>query len=118
MEVQSTAGGTEIDDWVSIGAEFSGEPSFPEGGSQEEFISEHYWGYATQRDGGTLEYQVEHPQWQVWTASKTSLDGDVIGFFGPEFASALASQPSSAFVADGSQIAVRKGIRIDERMAV
>jgi uncharacterized protein len=35
-------------------------------GSEEEFITEHYWGYARQRDGGTLEYQVEHPKWRVW----------------------------------------------------
>src|SRR5689334_18932004 len=30
-------------------------------GSEAEFITEHYWGYAGQRDGGTVEYQVEHP---------------------------------------------------------
>ncbi len=99
--------------WLSIGAEFSGEPSLPEKNSLEEFITEHYWGYSNQRDGGTVEYQVEHPQWKVWEADETKLDGDVVGFYGPEFASALQSPPSSAFVADGSPVKVCKGIRMD-----
>ena len=100
--------------WLSIGAEFSGEPSLPKKNSLEEFITEHYWGYSTQRDGETVEYQVEHPQWKVWTVSETKLDGDVVGFYGPEFASALQSPPSSAFVADGSPVTVRQGKRLDE----
>ena len=100
--------------WFSIGAEFSGEPSLPKKNSLEEFITEHYWGYSTQRDGETVEYQVEHPQWKVWTVSETKLDGDVVGFYGPEFASTLQSLPSSAFVADGSPVTVRQGKRLDE----
>lgn len=31
-------------------------------GSQEEFILEHYSGYTRQADGGTVEYQVQHPK--------------------------------------------------------
>ena len=100
--------------WLSIGAEFSGEPSLPKKNSMEEFITEHYWGYSTQRDGETVEYQVEHPQWKVWTVSETKLDGDVVGFYGQEFAPALQSLPSSAFVADGSPVTVRQGKRLDE----
>ncbi len=102
--------------WLSIGARFSGEPSLPQENSREAFITEHYWGYSAQRDGGTVEYQVEHPQWKVWTATETALGGDLIGFYGSEFASALASRPSSAFVADGSAVTVREGRRIDERV--
>ena len=32
-----------------------------EAGSEAEFITEHYWGYTPQRDGGTVEYVVRHP---------------------------------------------------------
>jgi uncharacterized protein YqjF (DUF2071 family) len=32
-------------------------------GSEEEFITEHYWGYARRRGGRTVEYRVEHPRW-------------------------------------------------------
>ena len=34
----------------------------PDDGSLESFISEHFWAYSVQRDGGTLEYRVEHPR--------------------------------------------------------
>ena len=45
-------------------------------GSEEEFITEHYWGYARQRDGSTLEYRVEHPPWKVWSATRAELSCD------------------------------------------
>ena len=31
-------------DWLTIGAKYHGEPAFPAAGSEEEFITEHYWG--------------------------------------------------------------------------
>ncbi len=48
----------------------------------------------------------------------TKRSGNMIGFYGSEFASALASRPSSAFIADGSPVTVRKGKRIDMRIVV
>jgi uncharacterized protein YqjF (DUF2071 family) len=101
--------------WLSIGAEFLGQPSLPEKNSLEEFITEHYWGYSTQRDGGTMEYQVEHPQWKVWETSEATMSGDIIEFYGPEFASALQSPPSSAFVAEGSPVTIHNGNRMEDR---
>jgi uncharacterized protein YqjF (DUF2071 family) len=98
--------------WLTVGAKFAGESAFPAPGSQEEFITEHYWGYSSQRNGTTLEYQVEHPQWKVWPATETILAGDLIGFYGSGFADALTSPPSSAFVAEGSSVVVRKGQRL------
>jgi uncharacterized protein len=81
-------------------------------GSEEEFITEHYWGYAAQRDGGTVEYQVEHPSWNVWQVSEAGFDCDVERVYGAQFVEALRGKPSSAFVADGSPIIVRKGVRL------
>lgn len=81
-------------------------------GSEEEFITEHYWGYAAQRDGSTVEYQVEHPSWRVWQVSEAEFECDVEHIYGPQFCEALRSKPSSAFVADGSPIIVRKGVRL------
>jgi uncharacterized protein len=60
-----------------------------------------------------VEYQVEHPRWRVWRAEKASLECDVASLYGPEFAEALALAPKTAFVADGSQVIVRRGRRID-----
>ena len=100
--------------WLSIGAKFSGEPNLPKKNSLEEFITEHYWGYSSQRDGGTVEYQVEHPQWKLWDATQVNLEGDIAAFYPPEFSSALNSSPSSAFVAKGSEVKVYSGTRLKD----
>lgn len=99
-------------EWLSIGARSAGKPAFPNRGSEDEFITEHYWGYSTQRDAGTVEYRVEHPQWKVWETSDHVARGDFEAFYGAEFAEALSSQPTSAFIADGSPVTVRKGGRL------
>ena len=95
--------------WNEVSAEVSGEPSPLAAGSEAEFITEHYWGYAAQRDGSTLEYRVEHPSWRVWSADASHFKGEVAALYGAEFAKILAGPPSSAFVAEGSEIIVRQG---------
>jgi uncharacterized protein len=98
--------------WQGIQAVTSG-PSAPiEAGSGAEFITEHYWGYAAQRDGGTVEYQVEHPRWRVWPAGDYHFDCDVAELYGPQFVEPLSQTPTSAFIADGSAVTVHKGHRI------
>jgi uncharacterized protein YqjF (DUF2071 family) len=82
-------------------------------GSQAEFITEHYWGYAAQRDGGCVEYQVEHPRWRVCDTIHAVLDCDVAALYGPEYSAALGNPPASAFVAEGSQVKVHRGRRIE-----
>lgn len=81
-------------------------------GSEEEFITEHYWGYAAQSDGGCVEYQVEHPPWRVWQVGETIFDCDVAGLYGDVFAESLQGTPSSAFLAEGSAVVVRKGVKL------
>ncbi len=81
-------------------------------GSLEEFIAEHYWGYCRQRDGGTVEYEVEHPPWNIWQATADPWQGDVPGFYGEPWAAALRQPPSSAFLADGSAVKVFRPTRI------
>lgn len=98
--------------WESLRATFSGAPRPLETGSVEEFITEHYWGYTAQRDGGTIEYRVEHPSWRVWRADEAALDADVAALYGTQFAAPLAAPTSSAFVADGSPVIVRRAVRI------
>ena len=98
--------------WNRIGAVIRGEPMPANSGSEEEFITEHYWGYTAQRDGGTAEYEVEHPPWRVWQAEEIEIACDAESHYGSAFAAVLVGKPSSAFVADGSAIVVRKGRRI------
>jgi uncharacterized protein YqjF (DUF2071 family) len=98
--------------WQGLRVDFSTEPCVPADDSLEAFITEHYWGYVRQRDGGTVEYQVEHPRWSVWRAESASLDCHVEDLYGRRFAAFLDSTPSSAFVARGSPVTVRRGVRL------
>jgi uncharacterized protein len=98
--------------WERLAASIEGEPSLPDTGSLDEFITEHYWGYASQRDGGTVEYRVEHPQWRLWRARAPILDADLERLYGREFVQALAGPPVSAVVAEGSPVVVRQGRRL------
>jgi len=89
-----------------------GEPREAAPGSVEEFITEHYWGYARRRGGHTTEYRVEHPRWKVCSAATARLDCDVAGVYGSRFAPFLSVPPASAFLADGSEVTVFKGRRL------
>jgi uncharacterized protein YqjF (DUF2071 family) len=87
-------------------------------GSEAEFITEHYWGYTRQRDGGTLEYEVAHPRWDVWTADTARFDGVADRLYGSDLARILSSPPRSAFVAVGSPVSVFRGRRLDLRLDI
>ena len=97
-----------------ISAETAGDAYLPQEGSLSQFITEHYWGYASQRTGGTLEYQVEHQQWHVSDAKRARFSGDAEKYYGPEFAKILERAPDSAFLADGSSVTVLTGCRLGE----
>ncbi|HEV7703675.1 MAG TPA: DUF2071 domain-containing protein [Gemmatimonadaceae bacterium] len=101
--------------WQELAATATGAPAVPSPESEVTFITEHYWGYTRQRDGGTIEYEVAHPRWRVWNATDATLDADVPQLYGSSFARALAARPVSAFIAEGSEISVYRPIRIDTR---
>src|SRR5262245_21116319 len=63
--------------WEGLSATAIGKCFAPAADSEETFITEHYWGYAGQRDGSTLEYGVEHPPWRVWRCEEAKLSCDV-----------------------------------------
>ena len=88
-------------------------PSFlPVDGSVEQFITEHYWGYAAQPDGGCLEYEVQHARWPIKSAKRAEFSGNLAKFYGKEMEQALGRRPDSAFLAEGSPVTVLKGMRI------
>lgn len=95
--------------WNSMSVTPQGKAFLPDADSEASFIAEHYWGYAMQRDGSTVEYEVQHPPWEAWMASASNFDCDVAGIYGPEFAECLSGQPSSAFLARGSEVSVLSG---------
>jgi uncharacterized protein len=89
-----------------------GDPVLPERASVEQFITEHYWGYAAQKDGGCVEYQVQHPPWKVWTATGASFEGDMERLYGRELNTVLNRPPTSAFLAEGSAVSLHRGRRL------
>lgn len=98
--------------WHALEATTTGTPALPAAGSEAEFVTEHYWGYTAQRDGGCKEYRVTHPRWPVWAVTRAGLDCDVARLYGPPFVEALSAPPRSAFVAAGSAVAVYPGRRV------
>ncbi|MGD0404886.1 MAG: DUF2071 domain-containing protein [Candidatus Acidiferrales bacterium] len=98
--------------WCRLRAQ-AAQPSIqPAEGSLEQFITEHYWGYAAQPGGGCKEYQVVHVPWQVWTAADAGFEGDCEALYSADFSRILNCQPDSAFIADGSRVRVLTGSHI------
>ncbi len=93
----------------SVSLQTSGAAQMLRAGSEAEFITEHYWGYNQQRNGATLEYQVEHPRWRIYESAAARLDCDVALLYGQQFRAYLESQPVSAFLAEGSPVTVYRG---------
>jgi uncharacterized protein len=118
LDVTADAGGIVRYRWryrdadYAVRATVAGPAARLQPGSEAAFITEHYWGYTRQRDGGTLEYHVEHPPWSVWVPTLVSFTGPADWLYGPDFGSALSAPPVSAFVALGSQVAVHRGVRL------
>jgi uncharacterized protein YqjF (DUF2071 family) len=81
-------------------------------GSEEEFITEHYWGYGTLRNGQTMEYQVEHPRWELYPVESWRCDVNFEAVYGSQFAFLSTAEPVSVFLAEGSKIAVYEGRKI------
>lgn len=98
--------------WNRMKVTVQGKPNLPEAGSQEQFIAEHYWGYAAQPDGGCVEYRVDHPAWRVWAAEEATFEGNVEDLYGAEFAAELSKKPASSFLAEGSEVVVYRGRKL------
>lgn len=93
----------------SMRCETDGSTAVPVEGSLAQFITEHYWGYAAQRDGGCIEYEVQHPRWSVWQVKDANFIGNSSPFYPEEFSGILTRPPDSAFLAEGSAVTVSKG---------
>jgi uncharacterized protein YqjF (DUF2071 family) len=99
--------------WCGLSVTSSGRAAPLVAGSEAEFITEHFWGYTRQRDGGTVEYRVAHPSWRTWSVDAASVHGDLSGLYGAELAGVLARAPDSAFLAEGSRIEVHMPARLE-----
>ncbi len=74
--------------------------------SEEDFITEHYWGYTKINDVKTSEYEVRHPSWKVYHVNKAKIDVDFGLTYGEKFGFLNDAQPNSVMLAEGSEISV------------
>ncbi|TKK71480.1 DUF2071 domain-containing protein [Ilyomonas limi] len=81
-------------------------------GSEEEFITEHYWGYAKLKNNGTNEYEVAHPRWEVYQTKEHHIDVDFKNIYGEDFQLLQQEKPASVFLAEGSAVSVKAGRKI------
>ncbi len=93
--------------WHSFGVQADSEPVAMKPGSEAEFITEHYWGYARRDARHTVEYQVEHPSWKVHPIKAWHAEVDFGKVYGQPFAHLNAEEPVSVFLAEGSEVTVR-----------
>jgi uncharacterized protein YqjF (DUF2071 family) len=84
----------------------AGPGKLAEDGSLEQFLTEQHWGYTSQKDGGTIEYQVAHPPWKIWNVREARFAGDMTGLCDSRLAAVLQGSPSLAFVAEGSEASI------------
>ena len=96
--------------WQGLGVRTAG--AWRDQDEAELFITEHYWGYNTQRNGDAMEYQVEHPTWRARSIEPDCLDLDIERLYGEQWAKALGAKPDSMVFAEGSEVRVRSGVRI------
>ena len=101
-------------DWNYIRAvtDLNGSPALDD--SEEQFITEHYWGYTRRSGNKTSEYEVVHPKWSIFPVRDYAVRCDVATLYGPTFAPFFTGPPSSVFLADGSSVAIRSGADIRE----
>jgi uncharacterized protein YqjF (DUF2071 family) len=93
--------------WNSLKIISDSNPGLIRDGSEEEFITEHYWGYTRISADRTSEYGVEHPKWEVYQTRDYFIDADFGHLYGKEFHFLTSEKPKSVFLAEGSEIKVR-----------
>ncbi len=94
--------------WQSLQVEAQNRLRCIEEGSEEEFITEHYWGYSKVNETKTNEYEVKHPRWEQYPVLNCEVNLDFGKAYGPQFAFLDQLIPSSVILAEGSEISVEK----------
>lgn len=99
-------------DWNRLAVAANLTPIEMAADSEEEFIAEHYWGYARINERQTVEYQVEHPRWLVHPVESYDIEVHTGALYGAAFRDLQEAEPTSIFLAEGSPIAVRQGRKL------
>lgn len=99
-------------DWNSFGVIAHNTPVEMQDGSEEEFITEHFWGYAKAGAAKTSEYNVGHPRWKIYPVTNHTIQVDFEKVYGQDFNFLQSLKPKSVFLAEGSEIFIKDGTYI------
>ncbi len=102
----------KLKEWNSREVKCASEAIAIAAGSEEEFITEHYWGYTKIGEQRTSEYGVEHPRWEVYPVQDYAIHVGFGNVYGNQFEFLKNETPASVFLAEGSEIIVREGMKI------
>lgn len=102
------------ENWDSIKVSAGKGSKKIEAGSEEKFITEHYWGYTRINEQRTAEYEVVHPKWEVYPTMDYSIDVDFGNVYDKQFEFLKSEVPRSVFLAEGSEIKVLEGRSLHE----
>ncbi|MCB9846521.1 MAG: DUF2071 domain-containing protein [Phycisphaeraceae bacterium] len=89
-------------------------PLRPARDSVEHWFKEHEWGFGRDRRGRTLEYRVEHPEWDVFAIDSCLVRVDFGSLYGPMWKPLTGVTPCSTVLAVGSEVSVFPGARLVE----
>ena len=95
---------------LTVSANPTPQPIAP--ASEENFITDHFWGYTKRSDGSTSAYEVQHPRWQTYALQSHEIAVDFNALYGPAFAHLNHAEPASVLLAEGSAVSVHSGFRI------
>lgn len=102
-------------EWFHFGIHAKNDPQALIDGSEAEFITEHFWGYAKWNENSSNEYEVGHPRWNTYPIISSEINFDFAKIYGNEYEFLNHSKPVSVFLAEGSDIFVNKGKIIGQR---
>ncbi len=89
---------------LAVKAQKEPRPILPN--SEEEFTTEHYWGYTRVHSKKTFEYEVKHPSWDSYKIEHSNIEVDFGAVYGSAFKVLSQIKPNSIMLMEGSEISV------------
>lgn len=93
--------------WQSIRVNALNDNNKLKEGTFEEFIFEHYYGYAKVNENTTEEYEVLHPKWETQTVLDFEIKCDFEKMYGSQFSFLNKAKPHSVFITNGSDVSIK-----------
>ena len=99
--------------WNTIQLETEKIPKAITINSEAEFITEHYFGYTKIDPEITFEYEVQHPRWEQFEVLNYNVAIDFRKTYGRDFEFLQNTNPTSVFLAKGSDIKVKNKRKLE-----